>query len=132
MQILKVEEKYDGKKLCTYLLYKFPSLSQNILYKALRKKDIRVNNTRITDNISIHSGDEIKVFISDEFLFSQNITLDIVYEDENILVINKPSQIEVTGNSSLTSICENYIKGFVSPCHRLDRNTCRTCTFCKE
>ena len=130
MQILKVEERYDGKKLCTYLLYKFPSLSQNALYKTLRKRDIRINNHRTSNNETIHTGDEIKVFMSDEFLFSQNITLDIVYEDENILVINKPSGIEVTGNNSLTSMCENYIQGFVSPCHRLDRNTSRACTLC--
>lgn len=130
MQILNVEEKYDGKKICTYLLYKFPYLKQNTLYKALRKKDIRINNIRINNNETIHTGDEIRVFISDEFLFSSNTILDIVFEDENILVINKPSGIEVTGENSLTFECENYIKGFVRPCHRLDRNTCRTCTFC--
>ena len=32
MQILNVEEKYDGKKICTYLLYKFPCLKQSTLY----------------------------------------------------------------------------------------------------
>lgn len=129
MQILNVEEKYDGKKICTYLLNKFPYLKSNTLYKALRKKDIRINNNRINDNETIHIGDKIKVFISDELLFPSN-SLDIVFEDENILVINKSSGIEVTGENSLTSECENYVQGFVKPCHRLDRNTCRTCTFC--
>ena len=113
MQILNVEEKYEGKKICAYLLYKFANLKQSTLYKALRKKDIRINGSRISDNETIHTGDEIKVFISDELLFSSNITLDIVFEDKNILVINKPSGIEVTGENSLTTECENYIQGFV-------------------
>ena len=130
MQILNVEEKYDNKKICTYLLNKFPYLKQSTLHKALRKKDIRINNIRINDNETIHTGDEIKIFISDEFLFSSNSTLNIVFEDKNILVINKPSGIEVTGENSLTTECENYVQGFVKPCHRLDRNTCRTCSFC--
>lgn len=130
MQILNVEEKYNGKKICTYLLSKFPRLKQSTLYKALRKKDIRLNNIKINDNETIHTGDEIKVFISDAFLFLSNAPLNIVFEDKNILVINKPSGIEVTGENSLTSECENYVQGFVRPCHRLDRNTCRTCSFC--
>lgn len=132
MQILNVEEKYNGKKICAYLLYKFPNLKQNTLYKALRKKDIRINNNRINDNEIIYTGDEIKIFISDDFLFLSNINLDIVFEDKNILIINKPSGIEVTGENSLTSKCENYIQGFVKPCHRLDRNTSGLVLFAKN
>lgn len=132
MQILKVEEKFNGKKICAYLLYKFPSLKQNTLFKALRKKDIRINNTRISNNEIIHTGDEIKIFINDEFLFCKNSILNIIYEDDNILIINKPVGIEVTGKDSLTSICEEYIKGFVSACHRLDRNTSGLVLFAKN
>ncbi len=138
MQVLSVEKNYDGKNLNSYLLYKFPYLKQSTLYKALRKKDIRVNGVRVNDNVTIHFSDEVKVFISDEFLFtpdtfsnsySTNIVLDIVFEDNNILVINKPAGIEVTGSNSLTTECEKYIHGFVKPCHRLDRNTSRTCSY---
>lgn len=138
MQVLNVEKDYDGKNLSSYLLYKFPYLKQSTLYKALRKKDIRVNGTRVNNNITIHFSDEVKVFISDEFLFTPdtfsnsyetNIVLDVVFEDDNILVINKPAGIEVTGSNSLTSKCETYVQGFVKPCHRLDRNTSRSCPY---
>jgi len=132
MQSLKVEEKFNGKKICAYLLYKYPSLKQNTLYKALRKKDIRINNVRINDNISVYTGDEIKVFINDELLFSKDSDLNIVYEDNNILVIDKPAGVEVTGNNSLTSMCEEYLKNFVKPCHRLDRNTSGIVLFAKN
>ena len=132
MQVLNVEEKYNNKKVCDFILNKFPYLSQNTLYKALRKKDVRVNNVRISENISIHTGDEIKVFIVDNLLFNSNINLDIIYEDDNILVINKPSGIEVVGENSLSSLCEKYINGFVKPCHRLDRNTTGLILFAKN
>ena len=79
MQILSVEEKYNNKKLSTYLLNIFPLLKRGTLFKALRKKDIRVNNVKITDDIVIHTGDEIKVFITDELLCLTSITLDIVF-----------------------------------------------------
>lgn len=138
MQILNVEKDYDGKSLNSYLLYKFPYLKKSTLYKALRKKDIRVNGSRVNNNVTVHFSDEVKVFISDEFLFTpdtfssfhdRNMVLDIVFEDDNILVINKQSGIEVTGSNSLTTECEKYVQGFVKPCHRLDRNTSRACSY---
>lgn len=132
MKILKVQEKDNNKKICQYLLAEFPNLKQGTLYKALRKKDIRINNIRISDNVSIRTNDEIKVFITDELLCSSNINLDIIFEDTNILVVNKPCGIEVTGENSLTTECQKYINGFVKPCHRLDRNTTGLVLFAKN
>lgn len=132
MQELKVEKEFDNKKICNYLLYKYPNLKQSTLYKALRKKDIRVNNIRISDNILVHYNDTIKVFISDEYLFKKDFNLEIIYEDKNILIINKPSGIEVTGEDSLSTECEKYINNFIKPCHRLDRNTSRISFICKK
>ena len=121
MKILKVSKKYDGKKVNNFILDSFPNLSKNTLFKALRKKDIRVNDKRISDNITIYENDEIKVFISDELL-EGSIEYKIVYEDDNILVIDKPSNIEVIGDNSLTTILEKKYN-FIKPCHRIDRNT---------
>lgn len=137
MQVLNVEKNCDGKSLSSYLLYKFPCLKQSTFYKALRKKDIRINGVRVNDNVIINFGDEIKLFISDEFLFTpdnpySNTIIDIIFEDDNIIVLNKPTGIEVTGDNSLTSECEKYISNFVKPCHRLDRNTSRACSYGKK
>ena len=137
MQVLSVEKDYDGKTLSSYLLYKFPYLKQSTFYKALRKKDIRVNGIKVNNNVTINFGDEIKVFISDEFLFTPdkpyaNTILDIIFQDDNIIVLNKHTGIEVTGDNSLTSECEKYTHSFVKPCHRLDRNTSRACAYGKK
>lgn len=132
MKELLVENKYDGKKLNTYLLGMFPNLNQNTLQKALRKKDIRVNDVRISENIILHSGDKLKVFICDELLLgSSSFNLNIIFEDENIIIVNKPANIEVVGENSLTSHLEKYINGFVKPCHRIDRNTTGLVLFAK-
>ena len=89
MRKLIVTEKYDNKLLNTFLLDSFPKLNRNMLYKALRQKDIKINGKRIKENVSINVNDEIEVYISDEFLYDTDKKLNIVYEDENILVVNK-------------------------------------------
>ena len=127
MQKLIVNKKYDGKKLNKFLLDNIPNLSYGLFCNTLRKKDIKVNGKRINKDITIFDGDEILVYISDELLNNKpSINLDIVYEDDNILVINKPSNIEITGNNSLTDLVHKIYNNFdfkPMPCHRLDRNT---------
>lgn len=133
MKSLVVDKKYDNKKIIPYLMNEFPNLSQNIIYKTLRKKDIRVNDKRISENILIHSGDIIQIYLTDNYLYGKNIKLDIIYEDDNILVINKPKNIEVTGKNSLTELVQKeFDSASFFPCHRLDRNTQGIVLFAKN
>lgn len=133
MKKVLVSKKYDGKKLNTFLLDSFDGLTLNTIYKALRKKDIRVNNVKVSENVTVHYNDEITLFINDELLF-KSFNLDVVYEDSNILIVNKPAELEVVSNNSeknLTSILkEKY--SFIEPCHRLDRNTTGLVVFAKN
>ena len=124
MRKLIVPQKYNNKKLNTFILASFPELSINMLNKALRQKDIKINGVRIKENVSIYENDEIAVFIADEYLFSKP-SIEKVFEDENILVINKTNGIEVVSDDaskSLTTILQEEYE-FIKPCHRLDRNT---------
>ena len=128
MRKLIVNEKYNNKKLNNFILDSFPNLNKNTLFKALRKKDIRINGKRVSEDEIIHSGDEITIFIIDDFLFgTSNIKIDIVYEDENIIIFNKPEGISVTNdnisNITLTSLVKEKHGKNLEPCHRLDRNT---------
>ena len=129
MKIIEVNEKQNNKKLDKVILDFFPNLKQNTLYKTLRKKDIRVNDKRVSENISVNAGDIIKVFICDELL-EGNISIEKIYEDDYILVVNKPINIEVVGNNSLTSYLEKEY-AYINPCHRLDRNTTGLVLFAK-
>ncbi len=137
MKKLIIDKKYDNKKIVNVLLDNFNGLSSSLVYKALRKKDIKINGNRIKDNISVFSGDILEIFIDDKHLYKQ-INLDIVYEDNNILIVNKPKNIEVIDSSisCLTRLIQNQYKNsennFPYPCHRLDRNTSGLVVFAKN
>lgn len=133
MRKLIVPQKYNNKKLNTFILASFPELSINMLNKALRQKDIRINGVRTKENVNIYENDEIAVFIADEYLFSKP-SIGKIFEDENILVVNKPNGIEVVSDDaskSLTTILQEEYE-FIKPCHRLDRNTTGLVLFAKN
>lgn len=106
MKTLFVNEKYNGKKLNKFLQDAYPTLSNGMFFKTLRKKDIKVNEKRVNENITLTTNDKVDVYIDDCYL-SSSPKLTIVYEDENIILINKPSNIEVTGNKN--SLSRNFI-----------------------
>jgi len=134
MKKLNVPEKYNGKKLTKFILDSFPHLSPNMLYKALRQKDIKIDGTRINKDCTIYSGSEVLVYIADNLLCPTS-ELNVVFEDNNILIINKPTNLEVTGEQSLTSIVHSTystLEFLPMPCHRLDRNTTGLVLFAKN
>ena len=134
MRSLIVNDKFDNKKLINFIKSSFPELSLNVLNKAIRNKDIKINNVRIKENVVIHKGDNINIYISDEYLFKK-ILFEKVYEDDNILVINKPVGMEVVSSNleerTLTAILQQDYD-FILPCHRLDRNTTGLVLFAKN
>lgn len=134
MKKLVVNKKYDNKKLDKFLKDNISTLSNNLFYKTLRKKDIKINGKRVSENVTVFENDEILVYIPD-YLLENKLTLDIIYEDNNILLINKPSNIEVTGQDSLTDVVHKLYSSCEfkpMPCHRLDRNTSGLILFAKN
>lgn len=136
-----VDEKGNNKKIVSYLQAKYSKLPQNAIFKALRNKDIKVNGNRIKDNITLELGDELEVYIKDDIILGKVSRFeinkkDIVYEDENIIVYNKPQNIEVQGNNNEIGL-EEALKEqlnlkFLKACHRLDRNTMGLVIFAKN
>ena len=134
MKELILSKKYNNIKLNKFLKDNIYNISDPLIFKALRKKDIKINGKRITQNVYVFENDVVLVYISDNLL-NKDINLYIVYEDKNILLINKPKNIEVTGNNSLTQIIhKKYSKCtfLPMPCHRLDRNTAGLIIFAKN
>jgi 23S rRNA pseudouridine955/2504/2580 synthase len=136
MRKIVVNEKNNNKKLSNFILDSFPNLSRNTLFKALRKKDIRINNIKTSNDEIIHYNDEITLYITDEFLYGSSINIDIIYEDENILVVNKPAGISVTDNNlnvpTLSTLLKNKFGNNINPCHRIDHNTKGLVLFAKN
>ena len=127
MRKITVDNKFNNKKLQAFLQFNFNGLSSSMFFKTLRKKDIKINGKRTSENIVVYENDVIEIFLDDKFLFN-NFELNIIYEDDNILIVNKPANIEVldSSNHNLTRIVQNkysFNNNFPYPCHRLDRNT---------
>ena len=123
-----VDEKFHHKKVQSLLQFYFEGLSCSLFYKTLRKKDIKVNGKRISENIEVLKDDVVEIYVEDQFLL-KTFALDIVDEDENILIVNKPIHLEVisnTENDLTKEVQKKYPSledSFPYPCHRLDRNT---------
>ena len=135
MKKILVTKKFNEKKLSQFLFDSFDGLTNNTFNKALRKKDIRINDVKVSENKTIYEGDEIKIYIVDELLYKKDTSnqIEIVYEDDNIVVFNKPANIEVTGEKSVETYAEKmYENHFIKPCHRLDRNTTGLVVFAKN
>lgn len=109
-KLVFINEKED--KIINILLRK--DFSYNHACKLLRNKDVRVDGVKISDNLEIAKGSEIVVFYEN----LDNVkNIEKVYEDENIVIINKPQGIEASGASGLAQ------KLGLIAIHRLDRNT---------
>jgi 23S rRNA pseudouridine955/2504/2580 synthase len=125
-----IPEKLNNQKILKAISIMHPEIPYSTLQKLLRKKDIKVNGKRISENINIFSSDIVEIYFKE-----QEEKLDIVFEDENIIAINKPQGIEVL-NSTTTSLLDLVKKHLnsteVYPCHRLDRNTSGIVLFAKN
>ncbi len=89
--------------------------SYNYVCKLMRNKDVKVDDIRIKDNILIEKGSQIVVFYEKDALV---MPFNVVFQDENVIVLDKKSGIEVEGVDGL----EGQIPGAMAV-HRLDRNT---------
>lgn len=113
--MLKKEFKVKKKdKLLNVIVSE--GFSYNHACKLLRNKDVKVDGIRYRDNIDVMPEMVITVFYEDEKAITEKFS--IVYQDENILIVNKGVGIEVEGRDGL----EGRIKGSIAV-HRLDRNT---------
>lgn len=147
MQSVKVNDKNANIKIEKYLQAIYPKLSYSALQKALRKKDIRANGARVDKEYVVKAGDLLEIYITDEFLNGctdsavkrSDKAFAIVYEDDNILIVNKNQGIPVHPDreqpqNTLIDLVREYLRekndipansaNFQpSLCHRLDRNT---------
>lgn len=148
MKSITVSSNEAGQRL-DKLLGKYLNLAgKSFLYKMMRKKNITLNGKKCDGSEKLTAGDEVKLFLSDETIekFSeikiqkvQKKRLDIIYEDDHILLINKPSgmlsQKAKDTDESLVEYLIDYLldsgqltkenlRSFrPSVCNRLDRNT---------
>ncbi len=150
MQIIQIKKNDAGQRLDKFLTKAVCGLPASLMYKYIRTKKIKVNRRRADEKYILLEGDEIQLFIRDEFFSSPEKDtgalarikpkIDIVYEDENIILCNKRPGVLVHEDDSakdntLIMHIQAYLynKGEYDPdaeqsfapalCNRIDRNT---------
>ncbi len=129
MRTIIAKEKHSGKKIDKVIRDFFPTLSSGMLFKALRKKDIKVNGIRVREDYTVLEDDKIDIYIIDDYLLGKNDEgYSIVYEDDNIMVVSKAQGVPVHPDRNQTEATLidklHKLRGqHLALCHRLDRNT---------
>lgn len=145
-----VISKYEAGQRFDKFLAKYMELApKSFFYKMMRKKNITLNGKKAAGNEKLEEGDTVKLFLSEETIegfrekkkraVHTGAKLDILYEDEQVMLINKPagmlSQKAEKGDISMVEhlishlldtgeVTEEMLKTFrPSLCNRLDRNT---------
>ncbi len=139
--IFSVQSLKQPTRLDTFLTTEKIFKSRSQIQNLIKKNQVMVNGNIRKSSFLVQNDDEVIVLLSDEFsviIEPENIKLDIVYEDEDILVVNKPKNMlthpttkETTG-TLVNALLYKYgyeglsdINGILRPgiVHRLDRNT---------
>ncbi|MBR5508633.1 MAG: RluA family pseudouridine synthase [Lachnospiraceae bacterium] len=149
MKLISVQEKEANQRLDKLLARYLKEAPKSFLYKMLRKKNITLNGKKADGSEKVQAGDEIRIFLSDETyekfagkseakkVSYPTTQLSIIYEDEHILLVNKPMGM-LTQKAQPSDVSLNeYVLGYLqqtgqwdeaegfrpSVCNRLDRNT---------
>lgn len=129
MRSITAEKNHEGKKIDRVVRDFFPNLASGMLYKALRKKDIKVNGVRIKEDYIVSFGDKIDIYIIDDYLIGRDDDgFSVVYDDDNLLIVNKETGIPVHPDknqkeATLIDKLQSIYGPNLALCHRLDRNT---------
>lgn len=154
--IIKKEE--EGQTLEKFVKKVLSEAPLSFIYKLFRKKDVKVNGHWQDKKYPISSGEEISIYITDSQLEefkrqveskqAEDISNWIIYEDENILLVNKPRGVLVQKNSEDSNALDEMVISYLinkgeydpnknlgykpAPAHRLDRNTAGIVVFGKN
>lgn len=150
MKSFTITKNDAGQRVDKFLIKMLKTMPKSLVYKSLRKKRIKVNGKHAKENLMLREGDLLEAYINDEFFETAADTptfmqlsspdLDIVYEDENLLIVHKPQGLSVHADEkknpdTLISRIHRYLyeKGEYLPeqdktfspalAHRIDRNT---------
>lgn len=148
MREIVIEKNEAGQRLDKFLAKYMNEASKSFFYKMMRKKNITLNGKKCEGNEKLAEGDVVKLFLADDTIekFSsvqvqevKKVDLDILYEDDEIILVNKPagmlSQKAKETDESLVEYLIDYLLGSgkltesglrafrPSVCNRLDRNT---------
>ena len=149
MRQFVVKKNDAGQRLDKFVMKTVKTIPKSLLYKFIRLKRIKLNGRRCEASVILQEDDVVSLYINDEFFelkqleydfLNAPVDLNIVYEDEHLLLIDKPPGIVVHQDNEKNADClvnrmKHYLyqKGEYNPvkensfspalCNRIDRNT---------
>lgn len=154
MRVFIIRENEAGQRLDKFLHKCLPEASSGFLFKMLRKKNITLNGRKALGNEKLSLEDEVKLYLSDETYAKFSVTpvrneyerafsilpqIPVIYEDHDVLILNKPAGVLSQKASASDLSANEWMIGYLlaegafeasglatfkpSVCNRLDRNT---------
>ena len=139
VQLLTIEAEHEGQRIDNFLKTQLMGAPKSLIYRILRKGEVRVNKKRIKPEYKLCPGDEVRVppvrvaekneLPSANLGSIQRLESQILFEDEAMIVLNKPSGMAVHGGSGLSFGVIEGLRAlrpearFLELVHRLDRDT---------
>ncbi|HHZ03204.1 MAG TPA: RluA family pseudouridine synthase [Tissierellia bacterium] len=145
MKDIKITKNEEGQRLDRFLKKYLNKANSSFIHKMIRKKNIELNNKKAKPEVILKEGDSVQLYLSDETiskfrekkkLSPSDIHFSVIYEDDNLLIVNKPvglsTQPDKTGIRNLVDQIKVYLDAkeenisFTfkpAVCNRLDKNT---------
>jgi 23S rRNA pseudouridine955/2504/2580 synthase len=139
VHILNIESGYDGQRIDNFLINYLKGVPKSLVYRILRRGEVRVNKGRIKANYRLRTGDQVRIppvrmaeKDTQERVDSRQLDRlekAIIFEDKRLLVLNKPSGVAVHGGSGLSFGAIEALRQLrpeereLELVHRLDRET---------
>ncbi|OXX72621.1 23S rRNA pseudouridine(955/2504/2580) synthase [Vibrio sp. V19_P1S1T109] len=142
VQLIDIDEDMAGQRIDNFLRNQLKNVPKSMVYRILRKGEVRVNKKRIKAEYKLSAGDVVRIppvtlEQSDQEINTPNTKLSkvaelehcIIFEDEHLLILNKPSGTAVHGGSGLKFGAIEALRAlrpearFLELVHRIDRDT---------
>lgn len=133
-----VDSAAEGQRVDAAIRRFLPELSQPSVREAFARRDVKLNGRRVKPDVRVTAGQQVQVYCMER----QIEMPDVVYEDEDVLLINKRAGISVEpdakGGTCLTQLAERYVlrqnpnAEMPVACHRLDNQTCGLTLFARN
>jgi len=142
VQWVTVDSQRDGQRLDNFLSAQLKGLPKGRIYKMIRTGEVRINKGRCKPDMRVKSGDVVRippVHLDPEAPtvahrgIQMRLSDALLYEDEDVLVLNKPAGLAVHGGSGLSTGLIEQLRllkpdeKFLELVHRLDRETSGVC-----
>lgn len=147
MKELTINKNDANQRLDKFLSKAFPDMPSSLVYRSIRTNHVKINGKKPKPEQKLNEGDKLCIYLNDDVLSKKDVLIvdapdvDIVYEDDNIMLVNKPVGLSVHDDEtkdkdtliarviSYLSRTEKYnpsAEHSFTPalCNRLDRNTC--------